>query len=102
MNMDIPGVSTSFGYEFSKKCRKITKGEKFVKVCLHLCYAEQISLQFDEFFDKKSKIEFCEFEISIRNLLGHPAFYLQNVILDDVNQRSVFLLQAKEQDNVEN
>ena len=39
---------------FNKKLTiKVENGEKFVKVCLHLCLAVQISLQFDEFCDQK-------------------------------------------------
>ena len=43
----------------------IVKREKFVKLCLHLSYARQISIQFNEFFDfknvnKKSGEKFVE------------------------------------------
>ena len=50
---------------FAKKCIKITKFEKFVKVCLHW-----VSLQFDEFFDKK--FQNSNFAISRQILLEHP------------------------------
>ena len=46
---DLQGVPTSSIKWFAKKCLKIPKGEKLVKVCLHFSL-EVISLQFDEYF----------------------------------------------------
>jgi len=48
--LKVPGVPSSFKQEFIKKSLNVTKSEKLVKVCLLSSKAEQISLQFDEYF----------------------------------------------------
>ena len=77
----LQGVPTSFEKEFSKKFIKITKDEKFVKVCFQSGKAVQISLQFDEIFDKQfQNFNFTNLRFSIKG------FHIQNLLEHHVGE----------------
>ena len=71
-----PSSSAWTVFENDSKCRILVFSINFVKGCLHSCKAEEISLQFDEFFGPKiSKFKSLIFVYFLSRTcweLGHP------------------------------